>query len=255
MSTSIRLMTHFDICSFVFDDVSLCGNKRLPSFPAFANLTFTQLLFNIDSTGPFIMIRGVALCLNRAVVGSSPRRFLSSSSKHWNVYLSGEIHSDWRDVIAKGITEKGLNEQVTLSSPNTSHEDSDDCGAIILGMEEKRSNWDKIGANMNGIRTKKYIQDADIVVVRFGEKYRQWNAAFDAGYAAALGKSVITLHPPSISHMLKEVNASASVVCEDASQVVDTLAYVINGSLPKTPRDGHDFVPIADRLGKGNPNP
>ena len=82
-----------------------------------------------------------------------------------------------------------------------------------------------------------------------------WEKAFDAGYASALGKSIITLHPPNISHMLKEVNASASVVCEDAEQVVDTLAYVINGALPKTPRDGDDYVPIADRLGKGNPNP
>jgi YtoQ family protein len=121
-------------------------------------------------------------------------------------------------------------------------------------MEEKRSNWDKIGASMNGIRTQTLIKDADIVVVRFGEKYRQWNAAFDAGYAAALNKSIITLHPPSISHMLKEVNACASVVCEDAEQVVDTLAYVIRGELPK-PRDRDDFVPIADRLGAGNPNP
>lgn len=108
---------------------------------------------------------------------------------------------------------------------------------------------------MNNIRTKTLIKDADVVVVRFGEKYRQWNAAFDAGYAAALGKSIITLHPPAISHMLKEVNASASVVCEDAEQVVDTLAYVIRGELPETPRDGDAFVPIADRLGKGNPNP
>jgi YtoQ family protein len=106
----------------------------------------------------------------------------------------------------------------------------------------------------NNIRTKNLIEESDIVVVRFGEKYRQWNAAFDAGYAAALGKSIITLHPPSISHMLKEVNANASVVCEDAEQVVDTLAYVITGELPK-PRDGDTFVPIADRLGAGNPNP
>ncbi len=130
-----------------------------------------------------------------------------------------------------------------------------DLGAIILGMEEKRTNWDKIGANMNSVRTRALIKDADVVVVRFGEKYRQWNAAFDAGYAAALGKSIITLHPPSLSHMLKEVNASASVVCEDPAQVVDTLAYVISGVLPSIPRDGEDYVPIADRLGAGNPNP
>lgn len=164
----------------------------------------------------------------------------------------GEIHSDWREVIASGISEKNL--PVTLTSPNTSHEDSDDCGAIILGMEEKRPNWDKIGASMNGIRTQTLLKDADVVVVRFGEKYRQWNAAFDAGFAAALGKPIITLHPPELSHMLKEVNASANVVCEDAMQVVDTLAYVIRGDLP-APRDGKEYVPIAERLGKGNPNP
>ena len=85
--------------------------------------------------------------------------------------------------------------------------------------------------------------------------HRQWNAAFDAGYAAAMNKSIITLHPPSISHMLKEVNASASAVCEDPEQVVSTLAYVIKGELPEEPWDGDSFVPIADRLGKGNPNP
>jgi YtoQ family protein len=124
----------------------------------------------------------------------------------------------------------------------------------MQGMEEERHNWDKIGASMNNIRTKTLLQDADIVVIRFGEKYRQWNAAFDAGYAAALGKSIITLHPPEISHMLKEVNANSSAVCEDAGQVVDTLAYVTTGALP-TPRDGDKWMPIADRLGKGNPNP
>lgn len=177
----------------------------------------------------------------------------SSGDKIWSVYLSGEIHSDWREVIAAGVKSKSL--PVKLTSPNTSHEDSDDCGAMVLGMEEKRTNWDKIGANMNNVRTKTLIKDADVVVVRFGPKYRQWNAAFDAGYAAALGKSIITLHSPEISHMLKEVNASASVVCEEADQVVDTLAYVIRGELPEVPRDGDEWMPIADRLGKGNPNP
>jgi len=180
------------------------------------------------------------------------RSFSSSSERIWNVYLSGEIHSDWRQVISKGVADKKL--PVNLTSPNTSHEDSDDCGAIILGMQEERPNWDKIGAGMNNIRTKTLLTEADIVVVRFGEKYRQWNAAFDAGYAAALGKPLITLHPPELSHMLKEVNASANVVCKEPEQVVHTLAYVIRGELPP-PRDGDAFIPIADRLGKGNPNP
>ena len=175
------------------------------------------------------------------------------SHKHKHYFLAGEIHSNWREVIAEGVTEQGL--PVRLTSPNTSHEDSDDCGAIILGMQEERPNWDRLGASMNAVRTQTLLNNADIVVVRFGDKYRQWNAAFDAGYAAARGKPLITLHPPAISHMLKEVNAAANVTCAEPEQVVQTLAYVIQGRLPSTPRDGDAFVPIADRLGKGNPNP
>jgi YtoQ family protein len=165
---------------------------------------------------------------------------------------TGEIHSDWRSVIAAGVERDQL--PVQLVSPNTSHEDSDDCGAIVLGMEDKRVHWDSIGARMNAIRTQTCLRQADVVVVRFGEQYRQWNAAWEAGYAAALNKPIITLHPPSLSHMLKEVNASALVVCTEPIQVVQTLAYVIQGKLP-VPLDGEAFVPIADRLGKGNPNP
>ena len=185
---------------------------------------------------------------------SSTTTNYNAGDKIWKVYLSGEIHSDWREVISEGIAEKNL--PVALSAPNTSHEDSDDCGAMILGMQEERPNWDKIGASMNAIRTQTLLKEADIVVVRFGEKYRQWNAAFDAGYAVALGKPIVTIHPPAISHMLKEVNASAKAVCQDPKQVVDTLAYVIRGDLPGTPWDSSDkWIPIADRLGKGNPNP
>ena len=106
---------------------------------------------------------------------------------------------------------------------------------------------------MNSIRTKTLLEDADVVVVRFGEKYRQWNAAFEAGYASAQGKSIITLHPPAISHMLKEVNAAASAVLRQPEQVVQILDYVITGSLPP-PKDGKDWLPIVERLGKGNPN-
>ncbi len=143
----------------------------------------------------------------------------------WNVYLSGEIHTDWREQIARGIEEAGLS--VTLSAPVTNHEASDDCGVKILG-EEDESFWkDHKGAKVNAIRTRKAIQEADVVVVRFGEKYRQWNAAFDAGYAAALGKSIITLHDPSLTHPLKEVDAAAMAVAERPEQIVEILKYVI----------------------------
>ena len=114
------------------------------------------------------------------------------------VYLSGEIHTDWREQIAQGIEAAGL--PVTLSAPVTNHEASDNCGAKILG-EEAEAFWkDHKAAKLNAIRTRKAIQEADVVVVRFGDKYRQWNAAFDAGYASALGKSIIIIHDPSMIH-------------------------------------------------------
>ena len=141
------------------------------------------------------------------------------------VYLSGEIHTDWREQIAQGIEAAGL--PVTLSAPVTNHEASDDCGAKILG-EEAEAFWkDHKAAKLNAIRTRKAIQEADVVVVRFGEKYRQWNAAFDAGYASALGKSIIILHDPSLTHPLKEVDAAAMAVAEHPKQVVEILEYVL----------------------------
>ena len=108
---------------------------------------------------------------------------------NWNVYLSGEIHTNWRDEIYKQTKDLGL--EIIFSSPVTNHVASDDCGANILGKEELKFWHDHKGAKLNAIRTRKAIQNSDIVVVKFGEKYRQWNAAFDAGYASALGKSLI----------------------------------------------------------------
>lgn len=152
------------------------------------------------------------------------------SEREWKVYLSGEIHSDWRDRITQGVRAAGL--PVRLDTPVCVHEDSDDCGAVILGSEDQAFWHDRKGAAMNAIRTRTLIGEADVVVVRFGEKYRQWNAAFDAGMAAAFGKPLITLHDPSVNHALKEVDAAALAVCETPEQVVQTLAYVIRGELP-----------------------
>lgn len=143
-----------------------------------------------------------------------------------NVYLSGEIHTDWRDQIAEGINAKGLN--VELSAPNTNHEASDECGTKILGEEESNFWKDHKASKINAIRTRKLIQDADLVVVRFGDKYKQWNAAFDAGFAAALGKSLIVMHSPGITHPLKEVDAAALATCETPEQVVNILEYVLS---------------------------
>lgn len=147
-----------------------------------------------------------------------------------NIYLSGEIHTSWREEIMDGCAAKNLD--VGFSGPVTDHDASDDCGVAILGTEDQKFWHDHKGAKINAIRTRKGIADADVVVVRFGEKYKQWNAAFDAGYASALGKSVIVIHSADHQHALKEVDAAALAVCEKASQVVEILQYVLTSKLP-----------------------
>ena len=149
----------------------------------------------------------------------------------WNVYLAGEIHSDWREQIAAGAEKAGLD--VEFSSPVTDHSASDDVGVAILG-DEADSFWkDHKGAGVNAIRTQTLIRNADVVVVRFGEKYKQWNAAFDAGFAAALGKPIVTLHPPDHDHALKEIDRAAMATAETPEQVVEMLRYVLEGQLAR----------------------
>lgn len=145
-----------------------------------------------------------------------------------NVYLSGEIHTDWRVQIVTAA--EGMD--VSFSGPVTDHGASDDCGVAIMGAEPDKFWHDNKGAKLNAIRTRHGIENADIVVVRFGQQYKQWNAAFDAGYAAALGKSLIVMHGPDHQHALKEVDAAALAVVEEPGQVVDILRYVLSGQLP-----------------------
>jgi YtoQ family protein len=143
----------------------------------------------------------------------------------WQVYLSGEIHTDWRERIEAGAAEL----DVEFSSPVTDHAASDDCGVAILGAQDKPFWKDHLGAGVNAIRTRTLLEAADVVVVRFGEQYRQWNAAFDAGMAAALVKPLITLHPEQHDHALKEVDRAALAVAREPEQVVDILRYVTEG--------------------------
>tara|TARA_Y200000002_G_scaffold257112_1_gene213286 strand:- start:563 stop:1012 length:450 start_codon:yes stop_codon:yes gene_type:complete len=146
-----------------------------------------------------------------------------------NIYLAGEIHSDWRDDIIQLTKKDSLN--VNFSAPVTDHEASDNCGVKILGNEETQFWKDNKGAKLNAIRTRKEIENSDIVIVKFGEKYKQWNAAFDAGYAAALNKSLIIIHSDEHQHALKEIDAAALAVVKNNDQVVKILNYVINGKL------------------------
>jgi YtoQ family protein len=146
---------------------------------------------------------------------------------NWNVYLSGEIHTDWRQKIMQGTEDYGL--AITFTSAVTEHEASDAAGDV-LGKDDNGFWRDHKSSKVNAIRTKNMIQKCDIAIIRFGDKYKQWNAAFDAGYCAALGKPYITLHAEDIIHPLKEVDAAAMAWAQTPEQVVELLKYVVSDS-------------------------
>jgi len=143
----------------------------------------------------------------------------------WNVYLSGEIHTDWRERIIKGAEANDL--PVVFTSAVTNHAASDAAGDL-LGAEDNSFWRDHKSAKVNTLRTRNLIEQCDIAVVRFGDKYKQWNAAFDAGSCAALGKPYITLHDEDIIHPLKEVDAMAMAWAQTTDQVIEMLTYVVN---------------------------
>lgn len=145
-----------------------------------------------------------------------------------SVYLSGEIHSDWREQIVAGASDL----PIEFTSPVTDHEASDACGVATLGPEPDAFWHDHKGARVNAIRTRTLLSRADVVVVRFGPKYRQWNAAFDAGLAVAMGKPLITLHDPDLDHALKEINGAAAATARTPEAVVHVLGYVVHARLP-----------------------
>ena len=141
----------------------------------------------------------------------------------WNIYLSGEIHTDWREQIKAGCAARGLT--LSFSSAVTDHTASDAAGDV-LGEEEQGFWRDHKSAKVNAMRTRTLIEKCDIAVVRFGDQYKQWNAAFDAGICAALGKHYITLHDKNLIHPLKEVDAAAMAWATGVEQVVEMLAYI-----------------------------
>ena len=145
------------------------------------------------------------------------------------VYLSGEIHTKWREDIVNKCND--LNLDIEFLSPVLNHELSDDIGVKILGKEENKFWHDNKGAKINAIRTRNAINKVDIVIVRFGEKYKQWNAAFDAGYASALNKSLIIMHGDENQHALKEIDSAALAVTKNIDEIVNILKYSINGAI------------------------
>ena len=145
------------------------------------------------------------------------------------VYLSGEIHTNWRNEIINKCKDENL--EIEFSSPTTNHELSDDVGVQILGKEDIKFWHDNKGAKINSIKTRLLIKKSDIVVVRFGDKYKQWNAAFEAGYAAALNKSLIIMHDDNHQHALKEIDSAALAVVNNVNQIVKIFNYTINGKI------------------------
>ncbi|MEZ5654167.1 MAG: YtoQ family protein [Burkholderiaceae bacterium] len=145
----------------------------------------------------------------------------------WSVYLSGEIHTDWRDRIIAGAQKADL--PIDFASAVTDHDASDAAGDH-LGAEREPFWRDHKSAKVNAIRIRTLIEQCDIAVIRFGDKYKQWNAAFDAGYCAALGKPYVTLHDPGHVHALKEVDAAAMAWAQTTDQVVEILRHVTAGT-------------------------
>lgn len=143
--------------------------------------------------------------------------------KHWNIYLSGEIHSDWRVQIKNGCAANDL--PVSFTSAVTDHDASDAAGDV-LGAQENPFWRDHQSAKVNAIRIRTLIENCDVAIIRFGQKFKQWNAAFDAGYCAAAGKPYITLHDENLIHALKEVDSPALGWATTPDQVVEILQYV-----------------------------
>tara|TARA_R110001592_G_scaffold87216_1_gene257574 strand:+ start:1487 stop:1951 length:465 start_codon:yes stop_codon:yes gene_type:complete len=149
----------------------------------------------------------------------------------WTVYLAGEIHTNWRKLLTDATIEADL--PVDYNTPVLDHSASDECGVAILG-EESNDFWkDHKAAKLNAIRNRTLMQEADLVIVHFGDKYRQWNAAFDAGLAVANEKPLITLHEPALNHALKEIDGAALAVANTIEQVIQILRYVIDGTVPR----------------------
>lgn len=159
--------------------------------------------------------------IDKSLIGTFPCSM--EERMKFKIYLSGEIHTDWREQIIQGCKELDLN--VKFYSAVTDHDASDAAGDV-LGVEENSFWRDNKSSKVNAIRTQTMIQKCDLAIIRFGDKYKQWNAAFDAGYCAALGKPYITLHGEDIIHPLKEVDAAAQAWATSPSQVIAIIQYI-----------------------------
>jgi YtoQ family protein len=141
------------------------------------------------------------------------------------VYLAGQIHDDWREQLRKKAEERGL--PILFKGPQEDHDRSDAIGELIKGKQPNAVYRDHAASELNNLRTRIWMQKADVVIALFGEKYRQWNTAMDAAMAIQMGKPLILVRPESLHHPLKELSQRAQVTVETVDQALDALAYVL----------------------------
>jgi YtoQ family protein len=140
------------------------------------------------------------------------------------IYLAGEIHGGWRAELRSLIEERGL--PVHFVGPQEDHDRSDDVGEAILGEQPSARFRDLAGAGVNTLRTRVLLARADLVVAYFGDKYRQWNTAADAGAAVAAGLPLLLVRGPDLVHALKELDAMATFTVETLAQAAEAIAYI-----------------------------
>lgn len=140
------------------------------------------------------------------------------------IYLAGEIHSRWREELREEISRRDL--PVRFAGPQERHDRSDAVGEDILGAQPAARYRDLVGAGVNTLRTRVLLRRADLVVAYFGDEYRQWNTAADAGAAVASGVPLLLVRSPDLVHALKELDAMATFTAETLEQAAEAIAYI-----------------------------
>lgn len=141
------------------------------------------------------------------------------------IYLAGEIHSDWRNRFRSLVEERGV--EAAFVGPQEAHDRSDAVGEDILGPQPGDRYRDLMGARVNTLRTRVLLRRTDLAVAYFGQQYRQWNTASDAGAALAAGIPLILVREPDLTHALKELDALAAFTAETLEQAAEAVAYIV----------------------------
>lgn len=140
------------------------------------------------------------------------------------IYLAGEIHGAWREELRSALETRSL--PVEFVGPQENHDRSDAVGEDILGEQPSARYRDLMGARANTLRTRVLMRRADLVIAYFGEQYKQWNTAADAGAAVAAGIPLLLVRDAKLTHALKELDALATMTVETLAQAAEAVAYI-----------------------------